>query len=193
MRKWTPRHTYNRNCAHCGAAFTTAHRSGLYCSTVCRTHASQERCRQSKAGEWLRTPRTCGICKTEFMCTLATGPNKKYCSPLCVAAARGRDMAAFKQQHPTAMQQYNAVRKTKYGADTLMSRVRKKYPDLPTACEACGETRVLELAHKPEYARNGRWRTSDLYERHMFWVLCPTCHRVIDKHVQTPDELGLAP
>lgn len=90
------------------------------------------------------------------------------------------------------MRDYNANRYRKYGKDTLYNRLQAEYDDLPTACECCGEARVVEIAHKPEFSRNGRWRVLSLYKRHMFWILCPTCHKVLDKRIETPEQMGLS-
>lgn len=99
----------------------------------------------------------------------------------------------FKEDNPGAMHRYNLRRYAAHGTDSLTTRLRKKFPDLPTVCEAidCGEGRVLDFAHKPEFRRNGAYRVMKYYERHMFWVLCPTCHRLIDCGICTPEELGL--
>lgn len=95
--------------------------------------------------------------------------------------------------NPGAMAAYNRARTMRGGPDTLINRLRRRYPDLPLVCEAvgCDEARVLEAAHRPEFRRNGSWRTLSLYERHMFWMLCPTCHRVLDFGIETPEQLGL--
>ncbi len=99
----------------------------------------------------------------------------------------------FHELNPDVMAKYNRKRYQKYGTDTLERRLRKKYPDLPTICESagCNEGRVLEFAHRPEFKRNGAFRVMKHYQRHMFWVLCPTCHRLIDYGICTPSELGL--
>lgn len=91
------------------------------------------------------------------------------------------------------MSAYNRQRSKRHGPDTLITRLRKRYPDLPTCCEAagCNEGRVLECAHKPEHKRNGAWRTLDKYERHMFWMLCPTHHRLLDLGIETVEQMGL--
>lgn len=98
-------------------------------------------------------------------------------------------MDQFKNQNPGAQAFYNKGR----GGDTLEKRIRKKYPNLPKVCQAkgCGERRVLEFAHRPKFKRNGAWRKVSMYQPNMIWVLCPTCHRVLDKGIETPEEMGL--
>ena len=59
-------------------------------------------------------------------------------------------------------------------------------------CSVEGKSQILEMAHKPEFKRNGRHRSLALYERHMFWMLCPTCHKLLDRKIRTPAELGLS-
>jgi hypothetical protein len=83
---------------------------------------------------------------------------------------------------------YNSQRPIK---DTVLNRIRRRYPDVPTQCESCGENRILEVAHKPEHKRNGMWRIAATMKRHMFWVLCPTCHKLLDRGIRTQQELGL--
>lgn len=62
----------------------------------------------------------------------------------------------------------------------------------PRACEACGETRVLDVAHKPGHERIGRGRRNDLILwPQQVWVLCPTCHALVDRMHYPPKELGL--
>lgn len=75
--------------------------------------------------------------------------------------------------------------------DSVTGRLRRKYPDLPTSCEACGEDRILEVAHKPGFERKGAWRVMSNTQRHMIWILCPTCHKLIDRGICVPRELGL--
>jgi hypothetical protein len=95
----------------------------------------------------------------------------------------------FLKDNPGVQSFWNSTR----GQDTLAIRVRKKYPNLPTACQArgCNEARVLDFAHRPEFKMNGAWRSIDLYQPHMIWVLCPTCHRVLDEKIETPEQMGL--
>lgn len=191
------RYEASRKCIHCEKDYIATFKSQQYCSQRCRTDASTARRDRSAKGDWLRNPVTCGICQNVFFRTKLTGPNKKYCSVECTATARRRDIEAFKAANPTAMDDYNKERVRKYGSDTLITRLRKRYPDLPTCCEAaengkaCGEGRVIDIAHKPEFARKGAWRTLDKYERHMFWMLCPTHHAIIDRGACTPEEIGL--
>ena len=70
--------------------------------------------------------------------------------------------------------------------------LKRRTPGLPGACESCGEDRVLEVAHKYAYKRRGAHATLANSEwPKMTWVLCPTCHRLLDKGIETSQELGL--
>lgn len=186
------RHQYSRICPHCEKAFSTWNKAAKYCSVRCRTDAATAR-RIREPTCWLNIPMECGICNTKFFRTLNTGPNKKYCSPECSIRARRSDHRRFMELAPGAMEAYNRQRAKNHGSGTLITRLRKRYPDLPKVCEtpSCSESRVLEIAHKPEHKRNGAWRTMDWYERHMFWMLCPTCHAVLDLGIETPEQMGL--
>lgn len=193
MAKHVHRHSFERVCAFCAKKFVTGMRSALYCSERCRTDAATARRDRGAAGAWLRIKITCGVCGAKFLRTKKTGPNRKYCSPSCSVLSIKKDHLRFIRAYPEAMAAYNRRRYKNYGSDTLFKRLQKKYSDLPSICEAIGciESRVLELAHKPQYKRNGAPRTLARYERHMFWVLCPTHHRLIDKKTETPERLGL--
>lgn len=187
----TYRHVYSRVCKHCNITFNATAKSAAYCCHQCRTLAATQRRIRSSAGDWLRTPISCGQCGTVFFRTLETGPNKKYCCKECSVKAQGRDFQRFKEANVDAMKSYNRERVKKHGRDTLMKRLWKRYGNLPLACECCGEARVLDIAHKPEHRRNGAHRTLDQYQRHMFWILCPTCHRVLDEGIESPEQMGL--
>jgi hypothetical protein len=182
----TRRHVYERACRYCKAPFATGIKSQQYCSGRCRTdRATSERDRSPS--HWLNVLVTCGVCSKSFKRPQGSSPIRKYCSEDCQRKAKSRYYKKWMDSNPGAMAAYNRAR----GRDTLTVRLQKRYPDLPNACESCGESRVIELAHKPKFKRNGAWRTIDQYKRHMFWVLCPTCHKVLDRGIQTPKEMRL--
>ena len=87
--------------------------------------------------------------------------------------------------------EYNAKRPYK---DSKLERLCRKYPAIPKSCQSCGESRVVEIAHRPEFRHVGGVIGSNIENRapHMIWVLCPTCHKLLDKGICTPSELGLA-
>jgi hypothetical protein len=88
--------------------------------------------------------------------------------------------------------EHRKKRKSKGVADNNIERFYRWNPNAPKACEACGECRVVEIAHKPGYERNGAWRSKKNSKwPDMVWVLCPTCHKLIDLLNYTPEKLGL--
>lgn len=71
----------------------------------------------------------------------------------------------------------------------IVGRFFRNNPDRLPVCQSCGENRIVELAHKTP--RNGAWRSFKNTQNEDIWVLCPTCHRCLDRGVQTAEELGL--
>lgn len=181
-----------KTCPECKRPFSYENNAQVYCGRACRSAAQKKR-KISRPGHWATEDVTCS-CGTVFQRGEASSPNRKYCSTECAALAIERSTKAFAKRNPGAMRKYNQARYKKYGRDGLVERVRKKYPDLPTVCEVegCSEDRVTDFAHKPEFKRNGRHRSLKEYERHKFWVLCPTHHALIDRGVCSPDDLGLS-
>ena len=137
--------------------------------------------------------RNCRHCGKEFTVERTTGHNRQHCSKECARLTQKRNQEKFLKRNPHKPAEYAETRRDQTHRMTLHQRLRKKYPDLPVVCEAqgCEEDRVLDFAHKPAFARNGRHQTLNLYERHMFWVLCPTCHALIDRAGYEPWKLGL--
>jgi hypothetical protein len=87
---------------------------------------------------------------------------------------------------------YRKKTKAKQLPDSNLLRFRRHNPDAPKACESCGENRVLDIAHKPGHERNGAWRNSENCKwPEKVWVLCPTCHALLDRMNYAPEELGL--
>ena len=66
-------------------------------------------------------------------------------------------------------------------------------PDAPKFCQSCAETRVLEIAHKPGHERFGERRNNGNQKwPEKVWVLCPTCHRLLDRmHYDPVEDLNL--
>lgn len=87
---------------------------------------------------------------------------------------------------------YRARTREKLGPDSQNKRFYALNPNAPRACEACGEDRVIEVAHRPGYERLGARRSSaNMQWPKMVWVLCPTCHRLLDRMHYPPEDLGL--
>ena len=181
-----------KKCPVCEVEFLASNNAQVYCCRQCRDRKANQQ-RTTSATHWTQVPRTCPGCGKGFYIPAHSSPNRRHCSDKCSLAAISLSTKAFKEANPTSMQEYNKLRYEKYGRDGLSSRIRKKYPDLPTKCEAkgCEEGRVLDFAHKPEYKRNGAHRLMKHYERHMFWVLCPNHHAIHDRGIESAYELGL--
>jgi len=66
------------------------------------------------------------------------------------------------------------------GPDSQLRRFYQWNPEAPESCEACGEHRVLEVAHKPSHPRLGQRRSrANMQWPEAVWVLCPI-HQTID-------------
>lgn len=182
---------FNKTCPVCNTDFIAENNSQVYCSLPCRIKNQKQKISNA---DWRKTPKKCKMCSKEFIIPENSSPIRAYCSKECQIKGYKVNVIKFRELNPESMNLYNKVRRKKYGdKDTLVIRLRKKYPDLPKCCEAkgCSESRVIELAHKPEHKRNGACRVLKYYERHMFWVLCPTHHALIDRAGFPPIEFGL--
>jgi heterodisulfide reductase subunit B len=89
------------------------------------------------------------------------------------------------------MLDYRKKSREKIGPDGNLKRFRLRHPEIPIHCQACGESRVVDIAHKPEWKRNGAWRSAKNSTPEKVWLLCPTCHALIDRMNYDPSELGL--
>lgn len=133
------------------------------------------------------------MCGDDFKLSERSGPNQKYCSDPCRQRGYKRSQTEFHARNPTAGQDYGKTRSGRHGSDTILNRVLRKYPELSRTCEVpgCGEDRVTQLAHRPEFARKGAWNCVRLCAPHMIWILCPTHHTLIDRGFETGESLGL--
>jgi hypothetical protein len=87
---------------------------------------------------------------------------------------------------------YRERTKAKRLPDSNLTRFRRANPNAPMACESCGEGRVLDVAHKPTCPRLGAWRSAKNCKwPDQVWVLCPTCHALLDRMHYLPEDLGL--
>lgn len=181
-RKWPVeiRHT----CKSCGSALT-GRPHAKFCGKNCR-NAYYRKHPPEKPGV-----HECRICKTEFPITKEQG-NKWLCSDECRKKSVAASVGAFHRKNPHREAEYRTRTKARKGPDSNLIRFYKWNPGAPRKCESCGEHRVLEIAHKPHYARVGRHRAKDNSQwPEMVWVLCPTCHQLIDRMNYPPSELGL--
>jgi hypothetical protein len=177
---------YDLICTDCGAPFQAQRPDKLYCSPRCIGRAGRRR--RGEQSDITAAGRDCGVCGAHFEIPQPNS-NQRYCSSVCSTAAAKEQRRAYHKRKPHIQKVYNSRRPYK---DVRIERLRRKYPDLPSACEACGEARVLEIAHRPGYERNGAWRLMSNCQRHMVWILCPTCHKLLDRGISSPGALGLA-
>lgn len=176
---------YDLVCKDCGGQFTAQRPDKLYCSSTCQGRAGRRR--RGEQTDATALGRDCSICGTHFD-IVPPSTNRRYCSAACAREASRRLLRAYMRRNPGKQKLYNQRRPYR---DTVLNRLRRRFPDTPNACESCGENRVLEVAHRPEFKRNGAWRIVENTQRHMFWVLCPTCHKLLDRGICSQDELGL--
>jgi len=180
-----------KDCPICSIKFTPENNYQVYCSRPCRTKR-QNSIKNNK--DWRKIPKICKWCGISFIIPENSSPIRAYCSHECQCKGYSKIRDKFWKKNPQAMSKYNTARRIVHGrTDTFSVRLRRKYKDIPTCCEAenCNESRVLDFAHKPEFKRNGAHMVMKHYERHMFWVLCPTHHALIDRAGINPSEFGL--
>jgi ribosomal protein L34E len=118
--------------------------------------------------------------------------NKWLCSRTCRKASQALSVRTFHKRRPQQEAIYRARTKAKKLPDGNLVRFYRTNPKAPKACESCGEERVLDVAHRPDARRLGQWRSSrNCKWPAMVWVLCPTCHALLDRMHYPPEELGL--
>lgn len=176
----------SKQCVHCGKSYQCRYKNSVYCSQKC-----------GAAFRWKRTPkdtakpRYCRECGKEFFAT-PDANQQRLCSQDCRRVRNSRKVREYHAANPDRVTWYRQRAKDKKLPDSNHVRFYRANPSAPRQCESCGEKRVLEIAHKPEYERNGRGRSlSNCQWPVMVWVLCPTCHRLLDRMNYTPEELGL--
>jgi hypothetical protein len=168
-------------CQTCEALFTRAKKWQRFCSEICQRRAS------------LIGPqkRLCKVCRAEFVRSGRGQSNRWHCSEACAAESARRARAEFKKRRPERDATYREKQKAKRQRDTALERLWRKHPEMPRCCEACGESRVLDIAHRPEHRRNGPWKTMANTTPEKIWVLCPSCHALLDRLNYTPEQLGI--
>lgn len=175
-------------CFECGTEFETTHYGSKWCSTKCKS-----RHRKKHGGGTLSAGHYCRMCGKHFSLFPGQG-NKWLCSPECRKARNAQSVRTFHTRRPEMEAIYRKRTREKMLPDSQHYRFYKLNPDAPHACESCGEIRVLEIAHRPGFERIGERRSNkNLVWPEQTWVLCPTCHRLIDRMNYSPDELGLRP
>ena len=175
-------------CKRCGGVFQAGRPWALFCSDSCARSHKRKDAYVSKFGSGIH----CKICGTWFCPMQKYGGNVQHCSDTCSRVSARNSRSQFWRRHgkPRALI-YRERSRQRIGPTGNLVRLRKRYPDLPKQCEACGEHRVLDVAHKPGHERNGAWRSKANCTPDKIWILCPTCHALLDRMHYDPSELGL--
>ena len=172
-------------CVQCGKDLSGSYHNRKYCSFSCKAKWRKAHPSGALSGHH------CRVCGTHF--PIAKGQyNKWLCSDKCRRASIAKSVREFHHRRPSMSDLYRTRTKAKCLPEGNLVRFRKTNPQAPMACESCGENRVLDVAHKPGFERNGYHRSSkNCVWPAMVWVLCPTCHALIDRMHYPPHELGL--
>lgn len=177
-------------CTMCGTRFEAKTSWQRYCSRKC----SSKRYRESK-GVKVDQGRHCKRCGTLFYPPRKGGANKQHCSQECSRESAKLSRKRMYENDPAKLVKHRADAKARAKAsgrkETPLARIWRWWPDVPRECQSCGESRVLDVAHRPDHARNGAWRTKANCQPHMIWILCPTCHALLDRLGYTAEQLGL--
>jgi hypothetical protein len=177
---------YDLFCTECGVPFKAVRPDKRYCASPCQARAGRRR--RGEQSDITKAGADCGWCGKHFAIT-PPSTNQRYCSDGCSREAARKQRREFHRKKPDRQKVYNARRPYR---DVRIERLKRRYTDIPNACESCGEQRILEVAHRPEHARNGAGRSVRNSQRHMFWILCPTCHKLLDYEICSQAELGLS-
>jgi len=173
-----------RHCVICGSQFEASTSWHKYCSIPCKSLRYRE----------LNNPPTqryCRQCGVGFVLAAQEG-NKQHCSVECSRKSARESRSKFWERNGTKKRKaYYKKSREKLGPDSNLKRFYARNPDSPKACESCGEYRVLDIAHKPGHERNGSWRSAKNTTPEKVWILCPTCHALLDRMGYLPKELGL--
>lgn len=172
-------------CRECGNNLESLHASKKYCSMACKKRYLK------RHGGSIDSGHNCRMCGTWFPLLPGQG-NKWLCSDACRKASNAKSVREFHRRKPEAEKIYRRRTKKRI-QDSLSRRFYQWNPHAPKHCEACGEDRVLDVAHRPESPRLGerRSRSNCKWPEHV-WVLCPTCHTLLDRIGYSPKELGLS-
>ena len=182
-----PQNDLQPHCVECGVVMPGSHLHRKYCSSKCKFYWRKKNpCQKREDGH------LCRQCGTLF----PIGPhqhNKWLCSDECRKASNAQSVRTFHDRRPQMEAIYRARTKKKLPPDSQNRRFYLAYPNAPKACQGCGESRVVEIAHKPGFERLGQRRSrANMQWPEMVWVLCPTCHRLLDRMNYSPSELNLS-
>lgn len=175
-------------CIQCGAKLPPeSHFHRKYCSGACKS-----RYRKTNATGTMADGHACRECGKH----IELGPgqaNKWVCSAECKRARLARSVREFHKRRPEMEAAYRARTRAKRLPDNSNVRFYRINPSAPRACQSCGESRVLDVAHRLGHERIGERRTAANWKwPEKVWILCPTCHALVDRMHYDPAELGLA-
>ena len=164
----------------------SSHSHRKYCSGKCKS-----RYRKAHPAGSLKDGHPCRSCGKHIDLKPGQG-NKWICSDVCRRAQNAKSVREFHKRRPLMESIYRARSREKPHPDSSLIRFYRLNPAAPRACQSCGEARVLEIAHKPGYERIGQRRSLSIWKwPTMVWILCPTCHRLLDRMNYSPEEIGL--
>ena len=136
--------------------------------------------------------RNCRSCGTPFSVAIQRADaNRQHCSRECAVKSARESRRRFYERKPEKYREYHVKSRDRLGPDGNLKRFYARYPNAPRACQSCGERRVLDVAHKPGHERNGAWRSKENTTLEKVWILCPTCHALLDRMGYSPSEMGL--
>jgi len=173
------------HCKYCGVDFLPNTRPQLYCSNKCRDSFFNGLKSIAKQGN--QKIRHCKRCGSQFEYGKEQ-KNKQHCGIECSLKSARLSRTKYQKIPINITKKRDSERKRQIGNK---ERVFNRYPDLPRACQSCGEDRVIDIAHRPEFKRNGAWRSVANCSPEKIWILCPTCHALIDRMHYDPKTLGL--
>ncbi len=175
-------------CRNCEMPLPPSRSHRIWCSGKCK--ARYRKLHGGKTDDLLGGHH-CRECDNWFAIEPGQG-NKWLCSEDCRKTRNARSAREFHLRRPQAEAIYRARSKTRGSPDGRMVRFHRWHPEAPRACESCGDNRVLDVAHKPAHQRFGaRQSKENCSWPQKVWVLCPTCHALLDRMNFTPQELGL--
>jgi ribosomal protein L32E len=176
----------SKHCWICGKQFEPTRAWNRYCSIKCKS----ENWRNTK-GRIVDGGRYCRQCGKKFIPPRIGGANMQHCSTECSTKSARESRSKFYKRNPQKYSEYQKKWHSKVGTDNNLLRFYLRYPEAPKKCQSCGESRVLEIAHKPGHKRNGAWRNKENTTIDKVWILCPTCHKLLDRKGYSPKQLNL--
>ncbi len=176
-----------KHCLLCGCTFDAGTPWAIYCSQECKAKHRWSKTVDARGVQ----SKFCRQCGSKFELAKRGHANRRHCSQSCSTKSARESRSKFYDKNPHKVSEYRATAREKTGPDGNLKRFYARHPEAPRACQSCGENRVLDVAHKPEHRRNGAWRSKSNTTLDKVWVLCPTCHALLDRMHYPPNDLGL--